>query len=143
MFKFKHTCAWKLSSDSLCPICINKIENYSHLFVDCQAVTQLWSKLITAFKEIGLSNNMKTLRNIIIGYKINNQEYHSINIALSLIGFSIYKAYYASECRNKKLNILPVLSCELKNMLTILSEETHQTSRKTERLLTTILSKIS
>ena len=134
---------WKLSSDSLCPICINKIENYSHLFIDCHAVTQLWSKIITAFKEIGLSNNMKTLRNIIIGYKINDQEYHSINKVLSVIGFSIYKAYYASECRSKKINILPVLSCELKNMLTILAEDTNLTSRKTECLLIAILSKIS
>ena len=95
---------WKIASDQLCNTCQVK-ENYKHLFIDCKEITIFWQKINEMFTHCGISNNMNTLKHIVIGYKINSPEYFVINEILAIIGFSIYKTYFISESRLKKVDI--------------------------------------
>lgn len=74
------------------------------------------------FIHCGISNIMKTLKHIVIGYKINSPEYFVINEILSIIGFSIYKAYLISESRVKKIDTFLVFCNEFRK-LTFLTHE--------------------
>jgi hypothetical protein len=40
-----------------------------------------------------------------LGYKIFDKSYYDFNYFLTIIGFSIYKAYYISEQKNKRLDV--------------------------------------
>ena len=90
---------WKISSNPYCDVCNNETESYQHLFINCKILNEFWNKIIELFKLCGISNNIKSLNNIIVGYKIDNPEYQDINKLFALVGFSIYKAYFISEAR--------------------------------------------
>ena len=75
-------------------------------------------KKISVFKSLGIPNNIQTLRNIVIGYKIEQIDYMYINIIFSLIGFSIYKAYYASDCRQKHIDTFNIFKREFITLMT-------------------------
>jgi hypothetical protein len=49
--------------------------------------------------------NFVTLKHIAFGYKIFDKDYFDFNYFLTILGFSIYKAYYASEQKTKQVNI--------------------------------------
>ena len=55
------------------------------------------------------------------GYKIEQPDYIHINIIFSLIGFSIYKAYYASDCRQKQIDTFNISKQEFKTLVTLSS----------------------
>ena len=61
------------------------------------------------FKHLKLPENLFTLKNIVIGYKRKYTEYDEVNILLTFISFSIYKAHYVSEQRHKIINITNIL----------------------------------
>ena len=94
---------WNIAQTPLCNSC-NKIESYEHLFIECQEITNFWKKVTEMFTYCGISTNMKRLKNIVIGYKVNNQEYTVVNEILAITGFSIYKTYFISETRSKKID---------------------------------------
>ena len=88
-----------------------------HLFIKCKAVKTFWIKIENIFRLIGINHNVKKLKNIIIGYKINSVEYYPINNVFALIAFVIYKAYYVSECRTIEIDIFNIFKQELKTMI--------------------------
>jgi hypothetical protein len=49
--------------------------------------------------------NFVTLKHIVFGYKIFDKDYFDFNYFLTILGFSIYKAYYVSEQKTKQVNI--------------------------------------
>ena len=46
-----------------------------------------------------------TLKHIVFGYKIFDKDYFDFNYILTILGFSIYKGYYASEQKTKQVGI--------------------------------------
>ena len=78
---------------------------------------------------MGISNNIQNLKNIVIGYKIEHIDYMYINIFFSVIGFSIYKAYYASDCRQKQIDTFNIFKQEFTTLIT-------SSSYKNKRFLT-------
>ena len=59
---------------------------------------------------------MLTLKNLLTVYKIK-EEYDDINYLLTIIRFSIYKSYYASNERRKICDIINILVREIKFIL--------------------------
>ena len=55
-------------------------------------------------KKSGIENDI-TLYHLVFGYKIFDKSYYDFNYFLTIIGFSIYKAYYISEQKTKKLDV--------------------------------------
>ena len=63
------------------------------------------------------------LQNIVIGYKINSAEYFIINEILAIIGFSIYKTYFLSESRAKKIDTFLIFCNEFRKLTNFLTHE--------------------
>ena len=57
---------------------------------------------------------MKSLENIVLGYKVEIEEHKEVNLLLSLIGYVIYKHYHKTERRRNYRNIFLILKTELK-----------------------------
>jgi hypothetical protein len=47
--------------------------------------------------------NFVTLKHIVFGYKIFDKDYFDFNYFLTILGFSIYKAYYVFEQKTKQV----------------------------------------
>ena len=116
---------WKISSNPNCNFC-NEIENYQHLFIDCNQNNTFWQKITNLLTYCGISNNVKSLNNIIIGYKVDTPEYHDINKIFALIGFSIYKNY--TSLVNQELRILTVFPFSVKNFKQVSSTPSTKTN---------------
>ena len=113
---------WKLTENPLCNVCGIK-ETYKHLFIDCVENETFWRKVIFILKNCGIANKVKSIKNIIIGYKINQTEYSDVNTIFSLIGFSIYKSYFISESRTIKIDCFKIFQQEFQKLLTLYNFE--------------------
>ena len=102
---------WHIATDNKCNFC-NVIEDYQHLFFDCQRLTTFWAKVIDILHKLKLGSHILTLKNIVIGYKIR-EGYESLNYLLVLIGFSIYKGYLLSKDGKEKCDIFNILKKEI------------------------------
>ena len=63
---------------------------------------------------LGFKEHMITFENITLGCKIYYPKFHEINILLALISFSIYKGYYASELKEKLIEVMAIFRFKLK-----------------------------
>lgn len=104
--------SWKMVQNPLCLIC-NKIEDYNHLFIDCAAVDIFWDKVQNLFNMCGIQRNIRSLKFIILGYKISDPQYFFINIVITIVGFSIYKSYFCSENWTKQYDIFKLFKSEI------------------------------
>ena len=95
----------------------NLTESYSHLFIECKEIQNFWDQIITLLNKCGLTNNIQSLKNIVIGYKVNDPNYSRINELFSLIGFSIYKTYFISDSRSISINCFSIFKQEFNFML--------------------------
>ena len=100
------TCKVKISP--LC-LCCGELETIEHLLLDCPYVRPFWYIVQITFQKIGFCSSLISLRNIIVGYKIESSTYDDVNIIMSYACFSIYKCYIISERRSKII--------DMKNML--------------------------
>ena len=91
--------------------------------MECQEIQCFWNNINDLFKYCGLTNNVKSLKNIVIGYKVNNPNYLHINTLFSLIGFSIYKGYFISESRLNSIDHFSIFKQEFNEMLFYLKLE--------------------
>ena len=66
--------------------------------------------------KLKLGEHILTLQNLVTGYKVK-VEYDDINYLLTIIGFSIYKSYYASNQRREICDIINILVRENKFIL--------------------------
>ena len=61
-------------------------------------------KIKELLKKSGIENDI-TLYHLVFGYKIFDNNYYDFNYFLTIIGFSIYKAYYISEQKKERLDV--------------------------------------
>jgi hypothetical protein len=72
-----------------------KDEDYLHYFMSCTYLKEFWVKIQQILKKSNIENFV-TLKHIVSGYKIFDKDYFDFNNFLTILGFSIYKAYYVS-----------------------------------------------
>lgn len=99
---------WKILNTSDCKFCNNN-ENYEHFFIECAYLDIFWGKIDTTFKKCGFQKTFRTLKSMIIGYKIEFIEYNFTNMLLNIIAYCIYKTYYMSDRRTKNIDMLNIL----------------------------------
>ena len=80
------------------------MEDYSHYFRTCIFFKDFFGKIKELLKKSGIENDI-TLYHLVFGYKIFDKNYYDFNYFLTIIGFSIYKAYYISEQKKKRLDV--------------------------------------
>ena len=59
----------------------------------------------TNFEQKTNIENFVTLKHIVFGYKLFDKDYSDFNYVLTILGFSIYKAYYVSEQKTKQVSM--------------------------------------
>ena len=99
---------WKMTDSPKCNRC-DVIETYEHVFIRCTAVNSCWEKFNSYLRTVGINKDLRSLRTIILGYKIEHSNYFFFNILLTLFGWSIYKTYFMSESRCKPCDIFKCL----------------------------------
>lgn len=104
---------WKIESNDCCCVCQVK-EDLEHFFLNCVTVQPFWDKIIQIFEKCGISSNIKSMKVIVTGYKFTYERYNDVNVVLNLLGFCIYKAYYASEKRAKFYDLTKLFIEEFK-----------------------------
>ena len=102
---------WGIYNTNVCSFC-NVIENYEHYFITCAYLATFWDRITEAFMKIGFTN-MKKLEYIVLGYKLKHKNYCYVNDILHLIGYSIYKMFHRSECKDKTVNPICILKSEI------------------------------
>ena len=70
----------------------------------CPYLKEFWVEIQQILKKSNIENFV-TLKHIVFGYKIFDKDYFDFNYFLTILGFSIYKAYYVSEQKTKQVNI--------------------------------------
>ncbi|KAK3093093.1 hypothetical protein FSP39_010992 [Pinctada imbricata] len=96
---------WKISATNNCKYCGEK-EDYEHYFIKCPYYSSFRDNIDSLFKYLRFGKDIWILKNFLIGYKIEDKDYHPINIILSHIGYAIYRAYHISDAKSKPINTL-------------------------------------
>ena len=109
---------WKIVNDKKCNTCKTD-EDYQHYFIDCKYFSNLWNFTKPLFEILKITKEMKTLKHIVVGYKIGNKRFNSVNIILSLIAFTIYKSYHLSDRKLKQINVISLFKCEFRKKMSI------------------------
>ena len=94
---------WRIAINIQCNFC-GQDEDYLHYFMSCPYLKEFWVKIQQILKKSNIENFV-TLKHIVFGYKIFDKDYFDFNYFLTILGFSIYKAYYVSEQKTKQVNI--------------------------------------
>lgn len=106
---------WKITESSLCNYCQME-EDYEHFFITCKYLSPLWNQVKHFFKQNKFEINI-TLNYLVFGYKLFDETYYDFNYVLSILAFSIYKAYYMSEQKTKIIDVYDLFVCELQSSL--------------------------
>ena len=70
-------------------------------------------KILLEKLRIGI--HILSLKNLVFGYKIEDEYYNSINYFLTILLFTIYKSHYVSKQKENHINVLQLFKIELKN----------------------------
>ena len=92
---------WKISTDSKCNYCKSEEENYVHFFLTCKFLSEFWEKIYNLLKEVNFEIKI-SLKHLVFGYKMFDDNYSNFNYFLTILSFCIYKSYYVSEQKTKK-----------------------------------------
>ena len=103
---------WRIVNDSDFLVCKKK-ENYKHFYLDCKKYWQEVKKMTT---NLYIGDHVVNLETLVFGYKIYDQAYFDLNLLITLIYFSIYKAYYISNQKQKKVDIFKFFKDEVNNV---------------------------
>ena len=112
---------WKRAETPKCPLC-NLVDTYQHFFIECKMVSNFWKIMYELLSKIGFTNKIQ-LNHFVFGYKIYDKDYWDLNIIFTVLGFSIYKAFYVSELRKKSVDILKIFKNEFHLYFNLLKEE--------------------
>jgi hypothetical protein len=63
-----------------------------------------------------IGDHVFNLESLVFGNKIYDQAYFDLNLLITLIFFSIYKAYYISNQKQKKVDIFKIFKYEVNNV---------------------------
>ena len=77
---------WKITDSNSCNFC-NQKEDNEHLFLKCPYKKEVWEYIYVLLEKIHLGKHIITMKNVVIGYKTNDQAYHEINLLLTIILF--------------------------------------------------------
>jgi len=64
------------------------------------------------FATYGITQPIRKLAYIVLGYNISNPEYVFVNLIFSILGFSIYNSYFLSDNRRDYCDVLRVFKNE-------------------------------
>ena len=73
----------------------------------CPYLHTFWAKIQSFLTLIKIEQQI-TLKHLVIGYKITDDEYFWFNYLLTIICFSIYKSYYMSEEKTNTIDVFNV-----------------------------------
>ena len=107
---------WKISTDGKCNFCKSDEENYIHFFLSCKFLNEFWGKINNLFKNVKFEVNI-SLKHLVFGYKIFDDNYSSFNYLLTILSFSIYKSYYVSEQKTKHVNVFSIFIQEFRRIM--------------------------
>lgn len=122
---------WKLRNTDECKHCKIK-EDYEHYFITCRYLENFWVKMNKIIKQIQFGTHLISLKHIIFGYKNAVEEYNSINIFLTIIMFSIYKAYCMTNGKESIIDVYEIFRMEFQNYIFLFN---HLKKDKTSNLL--------
>jgi hypothetical protein len=80
-----------------------KITNIFTLIVNI--TKKYWQEVKKMTTNLYIGDHVFNLETLVFGYKIYDQAYFDLNLLITLIYFSIYKAYYISNQKQKKVDI--------------------------------------
>ena len=106
---------WRIVNNSDCLVCKEK-ENYKHLYLDCKYKKKYWQEVKKMTTNLYIGDHVFNLESLVFGYKIYDQAYFDLNLPITLIFFSIYKAYYISNQKKKKVDIFKIFKDEVNNV---------------------------
>ena len=106
---------WKIANNSLCNHCTED-EDYKHYFLSCNFLKYFWVNIHDLLKRCNVQFSLK-LKHLVFGYKISDKNYFWLNYILTIIGFSIYKAYYVSEQKSKQIDVYRIFMNEYNKRL--------------------------
>jgi hypothetical protein len=96
---------WRIVNNSDCLVCKEK-ENYKHFYFDCKYYKKYWQEVKKMTRNLYIGDHVFNLETLVFGYKIYDQAYFDLNLLRTLIFVSIYKAYYISNKKQKKVDTL-------------------------------------
>jgi hypothetical protein len=103
--------------------------------MSCPYLKEFWVKIQQILKKSNIENFV-TLKHIVLGYKIFDKDYFDFNYFLTILGFSIYKAYYVSEQKTKQVSIYYLIVRD--NITRISQVQTLQNSKLLAKIRETI-----
>ena len=63
-----------------------------------------------------IGDHVSNMESLVFGYKIYDQAYFDLNLLITLIFVSIYNAYYISNQKPKKVDIIDIFKDEVNNV---------------------------
>ena len=102
-------------NNSDCLVCKEK-ENYKHLYLACKYNKKYWQEVKKMTTNLYIGDHVFNLESLVFGNKIYDQAYFDLNLLITLIFFSIYKAYYISNQKQKKVDIFKIVKYEVNNV---------------------------
>jgi hypothetical protein len=106
---------WRIVNNSDCLVCKEK-ENYKHLYLYCKYNKKYWQEVKTMTTNLYIGDHVFNLESLVFGYTIYDQAYFDLNLLITLIFFSLYKAYYISNQKQKKVDIFKIFKDEVNNV---------------------------
>jgi hypothetical protein len=106
---------WRIVNNSDCLVCKEK-ENYKYFYFDCKYNKKYWQEVKKRTTNLYIGDHVFNLESLVFGYKIYDQAYFDLNLLITLIFFSIYKAYYISNQKQKKVDIFKIVKDEVNNV---------------------------
>ena len=106
---------WRIINNSDCLVC-KENENYKHLYLDCKYSKKYWQEVKKMTTNLYIGDHVLNLESLVFGYKIYDQAYFDFDLLITLIFFSIYKAYYISNQKQKKVDIFKIFKDEVNNV---------------------------
>ena len=125
---------WKILDTNLCTYCNTK-DDYEHFFFLCRYNHEYWQEIYKLFTFLQIDKHLFCLENLVTGYKIHDIAYFEINYILTIVFFSIYKAHYASNQKEKKVNIFSIFKTEIYNIIALHNSRKEKQSMLMSKIL--------
>ena len=107
---------WKIVPENTCTYCKIR-DDYLHFFFTCNYNREYWQKIKQLFNFLKIGSHLLCLENLVTGYKIYDDAYFELNHVLTIIFFSIHKAHYTSNKKERKVDIFKIFKNEVYNTI--------------------------
>jgi hypothetical protein len=69
------------------------LDDYEHYFISCKSLDSFWNDVKILLEKLRIGIHILSLKNLVFGYKIEDEYYNSINYFLTILLFTIYKSH--------------------------------------------------